>query len=138
MGKQTTDAQKLAEFCTQSPGLPGYVPVDVDVAKFVQANGVTDTEAYSRSITAFNCHNLTGMCLNAGGLYHPNSFGCQPNLSPCPPHCVDMATGQTRGEASVLHFVIPAAQALLWHALCACVSACASLSIFVVSQIFEF
>lgn len=145
---ETNAIRKQKKICKQSlPGFPGYVPVDVDVAKFVHANCMTDcyptmdepTEAYSQSITAFNCHNLTGMWLNVGGLYHLNCFECQPNPSPRPPqrlqplvgpHCFNMATGQTRGGASVLHLVVPAAQALLWHAVC--VRVC--FSIFVGSQ----
>uniref|UniRef100_A0A3Q1ATI2 Uncharacterized protein n=1 Tax=Amphiprion ocellaris TaxID=80972 RepID=A0A3Q1ATI2_AMPOC len=39
------------------------------------------TETYSKSFTASNCHNLAGMWLNAGGPYHLDSFGCQPNPS---------------------------------------------------------
>ena len=96
------------------------------------------TEAHSRSITTFNCHNLTGMRLSMGGLCDLNSFGCQPNSSPRPPqrleplvwtYCSTMATGQTRGGASFFHLVIAAAQALLWYAgisVCVCVCLCVS------------
>lgn len=40
------------------------------------------------------------------------------------PHCVTVATGQTRGGASVLHLVVPAALTLLQHACSVCVYMC--------------
>lgn len=143
VGNNCNLKQKTRRVCKQS--LPGFlcnVPVDLDVAKFAHANCMTAAQLGLNPLK----HTVSPLqlliviiwqecgCMWVGCIIWialgVNQTHPHPQRLPLVgPHCVVMATGQTRGGASVLHLVIPAAQALLWHACSVCLCAQALLSV---------